>query len=66
MAAKNVGNAYNARAEVIKGLAATIALGLFFTSIQLFFIGILGEYVLSIHTQTLKRPLVVEQERINF
>lgn len=29
-------NAYNARAEVIKGLAATIALGLFFTSIQLF------------------------------
>lgn len=38
----------------------------FFTSIQLFFLGILGEYVCTIHTQTLKRPLVVEKERINF
>ena len=37
----------------------------FFTSIQLFFLGILGEYVLVIHTQTLNRPLVVEKERIN-
>jgi glycosyltransferase involved in cell wall biosynthesis len=46
---------------------APILIGMFFlASIQLFFIGILGEYVLSIHTQTLKRPLVVESERINF
>lgn len=46
---------------------APILIGMFFfASVQLFFIGILGEYVLSIHTQTLKRPLVVERERINF
>lgn len=46
---------------------APILIGMFFfASVQLFFIGILGEYVLSIHTQVLKRPLVVEEERINF
>src|SRR3990167_8805300 len=46
---------------------APILIGMFFfTSIQLFFVGILGEYVLSIHTQVLKRPLVIERERINF
>lgn len=46
---------------------APILIGIFFfASIQLFFIGILGEYVLKIHTQVIKRPLVVEQERINF
>ncbi len=35
-------------------------------SVQLFFIGMLGEYVGSIHTQVYHRPLVVEKERINF
>jgi Na+-driven multidrug efflux pump len=41
--------------------------GMFFlASVQLFFIGILGEYIASIHTQVQKRPLVVERERINF
>lgn len=46
---------------------APVILGLFFfSSVQLFFIGILGEYIGAIHTQTLKRPLVVERERINF
>lgn len=46
---------------------APIIIGLFFfASVQLFFIGILGEYIASIHTQILKRPLVVELERINF
>ena len=32
---------------------------------QLTFIGILGEYVTSIHSQVRKRPLVVERERLN-
>lgn len=32
----------------------------------LFFIGILGEYIGQIYTQVLDRPLVFEQERINF
>lgn len=46
---------------------APILIGVFmFSSIQLFFIGILGEYIGSIHTQVLKRPLVIEKERINF
>jgi glycosyltransferase involved in cell wall biosynthesis len=46
---------------------APLVIGLFFfSSVQLFFIGILGEYVGSIQTQVLKRPLVVEKERINF
>lgn len=35
-------------------------------SLQLFFIGILGEYVLSIHFRIMNRPLALELERINF
>ena len=46
---------------------APILIGVFFfSSVQLFFIGLLGEYIMAIHTQVLKRPLVVEAERINF
>jgi glycosyltransferase involved in cell wall biosynthesis len=46
---------------------APVVIGLFlFCSIQLFFIGVLGEYIGAIHTQVLKRPLVVESERLNF
>ncbi|MEA5113422.1 MAG: glycosyltransferase family 2 protein [Geobacteraceae bacterium] len=46
---------------------APLTIGLFFCSaVQLFFIGIIGEYIGSIHTQVLNRPLVIEKERINF
>ena len=46
---------------------APLVIGLFFfASVQLFFIGIIGEYVGAIHTQVMRRPLVVEMERINF
>jgi len=46
---------------------APLVIGLFFfSSVQLFFIGIIGEYVGAIHTQVRKRPLVIEKERINF
>ncbi len=48
------------------GLAPLIIGLFFFSSIQLFFIGIIGEYIGSIQTQVLKRPLVIEKERINF
>jgi glycosyltransferase involved in cell wall biosynthesis len=48
------------------GFAPLIIGIFFFASVQLFFIGILGEYIGSIQTQVLKRPLVVEKERINF
>ena len=46
---------------------APLVIGMFFLgSIQLIFLGIVGEYVGAIYTQVLKRPLVVEKERINF
>jgi glycosyltransferase involved in cell wall biosynthesis len=48
------------------GMAPLIIGIFFFGSVQLFFIGILGEYIGSIHTQVLRRPLVVERERVNF
>lgn len=46
---------------------APVIIGLFFLlGIQLLFIGILGEYIGSIHTYVQRRPVVVEKERINF
>ena len=48
------------------GIAPVIIGVFFFSSIQLIFIGIVGEYIGSIHTHLLNRPLVVEKERINF
>jgi len=46
---------------------APVVLGLFFlSSVQLIALGIIGEYVGSIHTLVLRRPLVTEKERINF
>ena len=48
------------------GLAPLVIGVYFFGSVQLFFIGILGEYIGSIHTQVYHRPLVIEKERINF
>ncbi len=46
---------------------APVVIGIFLLgSIQLVFLGILGEYVGAIHTQVQHRPLVVERERINF
>ena len=46
---------------------APILIGLFFFfSVQLFFTGLVGEYIISIHTRVYNRPLVVEKERVNF
>lgn len=46
---------------------APILIGIFLIgSIQIFFIGLLGEYVLNMNTRVMKRPLVVEEQRINF
>ena len=46
---------------------APVLIGIFFLgSVQLFFIGLVGEYVGAIHTQLHKRPLVIEKERVNF
>ncbi|MBZ5580648.1 MAG: glycosyltransferase family 2 protein [Acidobacteriia bacterium] len=46
---------------------APLVIGIFFLgSIQLLFLGVLGEYVGAIHTQVQNRPFVVEKERVNF
>lgn len=46
---------------------ASLSVGIFLLgSIQLFFIGILGEYVLSINNRTMRKPRVVIDEKINF
>ena len=46
---------------------APVVIGLFFfASVQLFFIGVIGEYIGAIHTRVSHRPLVIEKERINF
>lgn len=46
---------------------APVLIGMFFLgSIQIFFIGFLGEYILSMNKRLMNRPLVVEEERINF
>ena len=46
---------------------APMLIGVFLLgSIQMFFIGLLGEYILTINSRVMKRPLVVEEERINF
>ena len=46
---------------------APLVIGLFFIGgVQLIFLGVIGEYIGSIHTQVLKRPLVIEKERVNF
>ena len=48
------------------GIAPLIISLFFFGPDQLFFIGILGQYIGAIHTQVQKRPPVIERERINF
>ena len=48
------------------GLAPILIGSFFFFSLQMLFVGILGEYIISIHAQVLNRPLVIEKERINF
>lgn len=46
---------------------APIVIGVFVLGgIELFFIGLLGEYIMSINNRVMKRPLVIEEERINF
>ena len=48
------------------GMAPLLIGMCFLGSVQIFFIGMVGEYVLSINQRVMKRPLVVEEERLNF
>ncbi len=48
------------------GIATLIVAQFFFAGFQLFFLGVLGEYIAAIFFQVRKRPLVVERETLNF
>jgi glycosyltransferase involved in cell wall biosynthesis len=52
--------------EIHLGIAPIIILISFMFSVLLLFLGIIGEYIGAIYTQSLNRPLVHEKERINF
>lgn len=46
---------------------APVTIGIFFLgAVQLFFIGLIGEYIISMNTRIMNRPLVIEEKRINF
>jgi len=47
------------------GIPTLIVALFFFSGVQLFFLGILGEYIGAVHSQVRKRPLVIEREKIN-
>ena len=48
------------------GIAPLIIFITFASSLQILFIGLIGEYIAKINIQVTKRPLVVEEERINY
>ena len=48
------------------GMAPLLIAIFFFSAVQLLFIGFVGEYVMSVNTRMMNRPLVIEEERINF
>ena len=48
------------------GMAPLLIAIFFFSAVQLLFIGLVGEYVMSVNTRMMNRPLVIEEERINF
>ena len=48
------------------GMAPVLIGMCFLGSVQIFFIGLMGEYILSINARVMKWPLVIEEERLNF
>jgi len=50
----------------VAGQAPTLIVVSLMCSVLLFFMGLLGEYIMSINLRLMNRPLVVEEERINF
>jgi hypothetical protein len=54
------------QSDLVPRGTTTIIVALFFLSgVQMIFIGMLGEYVTSIHYQVRSGPLVIERERVN-
>ena len=53
--------------DIFRAGMAPMLIGMFFLgSVQILFIGLLGEYISNINIRVMNRPLVVEEERINF
>ncbi len=50
----------------VPGVSAAILLILFFSGIQLLFLGLIGEYIGAIHSQVRKKPFVIIKEKVNF
>lgn len=48
------------------GIPTVIVALFFFAGVQLFFLGVIGEYVLAIFNQVRRKPLIIERERVNF
>lgn len=57
--------AWNRQLDAPLGVSLLLGM-LFFSGVQLFSIGLLGEYIAAIHFQVRKRPMVVERGRLNF
>ncbi len=52
--------------KAVPGIPTLVVALFFFGGVQLFFLGIIGEYVTAIHFQVRRRPLVIEREVVNF
>lgn len=52
--------------ESQRGIPTVIIAIFFFGGVQLFFLGVVGEYIIAIFNQVRRHPLVIERERINF
>ena len=52
--------------EIGRGIPLLIVSMFFIGGIQIFFLGVLGEYILSMHNQVRKSPPMFETERLNF
>lgn len=49
-----------------QGIPTVVIAIFFFAGVQLFFLGLIGEYILAIYNQVRRKPLIIERERINF
>ena len=61
-----IGSSLNLIDNLMVGSLGELQLNAVGVSVQIFFIGMVGEYVLSINQRVMHRPLVVEEERLNF
>ncbi len=61
-----IANLFGWLPKTAQGVPTIIVALFFFGGVQLFFIGVLGEYILAIYNQVRRKPLVIEREKINF